>query len=180
MARRSKVLALPAAIKAWLDRELVERGFGGYEAIVGELNARARAAGYDITISRSSAQRYGSAFEERIAALKLASEQAKAVVAAAPDDEGAVSEALMRLVQEKLFQLLMDHQVQPGQQVGLDKLTRAIADIGRMGISHRKWLAEIRERARAAADAAEKIASRGGLSPEAIEQIRGHILGIEG
>lgn len=180
MGRRSKILTLPPEVKAWFDQVLVARSFSDYEAIAAELNERAREAGYEITVSRSAAQRYGSKFEERMAALKLASEQARAVVTATPNNEGAVSEALMRLVQERMFQHLVEHQIDPGKPIAIEKLARAIAEVGRMGISHRKWLDEIRSRARAAADAAAKIAKRGGLSAEAVAEIRAHILGIEG
>lgn len=168
MPPRSKITALPPEVKAWLDSALVDSDFSGYEALAAEL----RAKGYDI--SRSAIHRYGQEFEDRLSALKLASQQARAVVEAAPDNEGAVNEALMRLVQEKLFQLLM---AQDGQ-IDLPKVAKAVAELGKASVVQKKWQAEVREKARAAADAAEALVSKGGLSGNTVQQIRKMILGI--
>jgi hypothetical protein len=50
--------------------------------------------------------RYGQDFAEQLDTLMLVTEQAKAVVEAAPDSEGAVNDALMRVTQEELFLIL--------------------------------------------------------------------------
>lgn len=131
-----------------------------------------KARGY--AISKSALHRYGQAFETRLSALKMASEQARAVVAAAPDEEGAVNEALMRLVQEHLFKLLMAEE----GEFDLPKVARAVAELGRATVTQKKWQAEVRARAEAAAAAVEKIAKKGGLSAESVDQLRREILGI--
>ena len=168
MPPRSKVAGMPAEIKEWLDRALAENNFSDYELLAEELKAR----GY--TISKSALHRYGQAFETRLSALKMASEQARAVVAAAPDEEGAVNEALMRLVQEHLFKLLMAEE----GEFDLPKVARAVAELGRATVTQKKWQAEVRARAEAAAAAVEKIAKKGGLSAESVDQLRSEILGI--
>lgn len=168
MPPRSKVAGLPAQVKAWLDQALVESNFSGYEALSAELEAR----GYQI--GKSALHRYGSEFEDKLAALKLSSEQAKAVVQAAPDDEGAVNEALMRLVQEHLFKLLMAE----GGKIDLPKVAKAVAELGRASVVQAKWKAEVRTRAEAAASEVEKIAKRGGLNAETVAEIRREILGV--
>lgn len=168
MPKRSKVCELPSEVKAWLDAALVQNGFGGYEALSAALAERG------FTIGKSTLHRYGQAFEQRLAAIKTASEQARAVVAAAPDDEGAVGEALLRLVQEQLFQLLMAGD----GTVDIAKVARAVAELGRASVTQKKWLTEVRERARAAAAAAEHIATRAGLSADAVRELRREILGI--
>lgn len=169
MAKRSKINALPKAVKEWLDVALVDGNFSGYEQLEAELKAR----GFDI--GKSSIHRYGSQFEQKLSMLKLASEQAKAIVTAAPDDEGAVNEALMRLVQEHLFKLLT-----ADEEGGFDlpKVARAVADLGRATVTQKKWQTEVRARAAAAADAAERIAKKGGLSAASVAEIRKNILGI--
>lgn len=159
---------MPAEIKEWLDRALAENNFSDYELLAEELKAR----GY--AISKSALHRYGQAFETRLSALKMASEQARAVVAAAPDEEGAVNEALMRLVQEHLFKLLMAEE----GKFDLPKVARAVAELGRATVTQKKWQAEVRARAEAAAAAVEKIAKKGGLSAESVDQLRREILGI--
>ena len=168
MPPRSKVAGMPAEIKEWLDRALAENNFSDYELLAEELKAR----GY--AISKSALHRYGQAFETRLSALKMASEQARAVVAAAPDEEGAVNEALMRLVQEHLFKLLMAEE----GEFDLPKVARAVAELGRATVTQKKWQAEVRARTEAAAAAVEKIAKKGGLSAESVDQLRREILGI--
>jgi len=168
MPPRTKVEALPAEVKAWLDVALVEGNFSGYEQLEDELKARGH------TIGKSSLHRYGSAFEQKLASLKMASEQAKAVVTAAPDEEGAVNEALMRLVQEHLFNLLM---AEDGQ-MDLPKVARAVAELGKASVTQAKWRAEVRTKAAAVAEAAAKIGRKGGLSDDSVNEIRRRILGI--
>lgn len=165
---------LPAEVKAWLDRALVEGNFSGYEALAADLQGRG------IEISRSAVQRYGSGFEKRLKTLRLASEQAKAIVAAAPDDEGSVSEALMRLVQEKLFQVMLEFEVDPDKPLNIASAAKAVAELSRATVGQKKWLAELREKAAAAADAVTQVARKGGLTAESVEEIRRKILGIAG
>ena len=169
MGARSKIALLPKAVKAWLDAALVEGNFSGYELLEAALKER----GHDI--GKSSIHRYGSAFEQKLATLKLASEQAKAVVQATGDDEGAVSEALMLMVQEHLFALLNSSD---RDAIDLPKIARAVADLGRTTVTQKKWQTEVRARTAAAADAAEKIAKKGGLSAASVDEIRRSILGI--
>jgi hypothetical protein len=140
MPKRSKVDTLPPQLKAWLDAELVKRGFADYVELAADLKAK----GADL--SKSSLHRYGSKFEERMAQLKVSTEQARAVVAASPDDEGAMNEALIRLTQDKLFGVLVELDVDP-QSVNLSKLTKSIADLARSSITQKKWQIEVRTKA---------------------------------
>lgn len=172
MPPRSKISKLPKAVKDWLDKALAENGFADYELLAADLKER----GYDI--SKSAIHRYGQDFENRLGALRMASEQAKAIVQSSNDDEGAVSEALMRLVQEKLFQTLLDFQIDPDKPVNLASAAKAVAELARATVSQKKWQAEVRAKAVIAADAVESIAKRGGLSAEALDTIRRDILGI--
>lgn len=168
MPPRSKVSSLPKAVKAWLDKALAENNFSEYESLASELMAQGFA------ISKSALHRYGQDFESKLSALKVASEQAKAVVEAAPDEEGAVNEALMRLVQEHLFKLLMSD----GNNMDLPKVAKAVAELGKASIAQKKWQAEFREKAEAAAARVEKIAKKGGLNQETVNEIRREILGM--
>ena len=104
----------------------------------------------------------------------MASEQARAVVAAAPDEEGAVNEALMRLVQEHLFKLLMTD----GDQMDLPKVAKAVAELGKASVVQKKWQAEWREKVETAAARVEKIAKKGGMSQSTADEIRREILGM--
>lgn len=168
MPPRSKVANLPKAVKAWLDKALAENSFSEYESLAAELSAQG------FSISKSALHRYGQDFESKLSALKMASEQARAVVAAAPDEEGAVNEALMRLVQEHLFKLLMAD----GNTFDLPKVAKAVAELGKASIAQKKWQSEYREKAEAAASRVEKIAKKGGLNQATVDEIRREILGV--
>jgi hypothetical protein len=176
MARRSKIEALPDSAKEWLDRRLVDGNFSDYRGVVSELNRLLEPHG--LTVSKSGLQRYGQSFEERLKSLKLVTEQARAVVAASPDDDGAVNDALVRLTQEKMFQILMEIDVDP-DSVDLAKLARAVAELGKASVLQKRWQAEARRQA--LDEAAKEAGAAGksmGLTDEAVDQIQKRILGV--
>lgn len=141
MAPRSKVHSLPPELKEWLDAELVRRGFGDYVQLAADLKAR----GADV--SKSSLQRYGSPFEQRMAQLKMASEQARALVDAAPDDEDKLGSAVVRMTQEKIFNLLMELDIK-SEDVDVNKLFKNAAEIGKASVAHKRFGMEARAAAK--------------------------------
>ena len=171
MAPRSKVHALPTELKEWLDAELVRRGFGDYVQLAADLKARGA------EVSKSALQRYGSPFERRMAQLKMASEQARAMVDAAPDDEDALGSAVVRLAQEKIFSILMELDID-AEDVDVNKLFKNAAEIGKASVAQKKWRMEVQTKVREAAANVEKIAKKGGLSADSVQQLRREILGI--
>jgi hypothetical protein len=173
MPPRSKVGQLPDPIRQALEQRLISSGFGDYEALSAWLGEQ----GYEI--SKSALHRFGQTFEERCGALRLATQQAKAIVESTPDDEGAMSEALMRLMQERLFTVLLEMEVDPAK-VNIGAVAKALAPIARASIALKKYSSEVREQARAAAEAVNRIATKGGLSAEAAADLREQILGIGG
>ena len=172
MPPRSKILSLPDAVRSELERRLIAGGFADYSALSEWLSAQ----GY--AISRAAVHRYGSAFERRVDALRLATRQARAVVEATPDDTGAMNEAMLRLMQERVFGLLLELELGPGDEKKIAQITRAVADLARAGVAQKKFEQMVRERAASAADEAVAVAREGGLSDEAAELIRSKILGI--
>lgn len=178
MPRRSSITQLPPELKAWLDQELPRRHFSGYE----ELAALLAEKGVDI--GKSSLHRYGQGLQRRIAAIKASTEAAAAIAEAAPDDEGARSAAVISLVQTDLFNVLLDLQ----EAEDLDPVTRtkllaraarSIAQASRADIHVKRYANEVRAKVQAAAQAAEKIARKGGLTARAVNEIRSAILGID-
>lgn len=170
MPKRSTVDALPRELKEWLDDELVKRGFSDYVALAIDLKAKGAA------ISKSSLHRYGSKFEERMAQLKASTEQARAIVAASPDNEGAMSEALVRLTQEKMFAILMDLEIDP-KKIDLTKFSRSVADMTRSAVSQKRWAAEARAEARRELleeqrAKLEAMPNKGGVTPDTKAAIR--------
>lgn len=157
MPRRSKVAGLPPALKEWLDAELVRRGFADYEQLAADLKAQGAEVG------KSSLHRYGTQFEARLAQLKASTEQARAVVAASPDDEGAMNEALIRLTQDKLFNVLVELDVDP-DSVNITKVTKSIADLARASVTQKRWQMDVR--AKVAAELREVEAQAKALKGE--------------
>jgi hypothetical protein len=137
MPRRSKIATLPADIKEWLDAALVKSGHGHFEQLSAELAQRGFA------ISKSTIGVYSQDFEKSLKNLKIASEQAKAVVAAAPDDEDAMSQALVRIAQEQIFKTLQVIEVDP-KKVNITNLTRSIAELVRSSTNAKRWAVEVR------------------------------------
>jgi arginine repressor len=169
--RRNQVTKLPKAIKAWLDRALTTNGFSQYEALAAMLKKK----GY--SISKSTLHRYGRKFEERVSEIKIATEMARTIVEANPDDDNSQNEALIRLCQERMMQVLVESKDSNDPNV-LVKITRAIADVARASVSQKRYREEVRAKARSAAEKVEKLARKGGLSEAGVEAIKREILGI--
>jgi len=170
MPARSKVGQLPPEVKAWLDQSLIEGNFSGYELLEKELEARGCAIG------KSSLHRYGQQFEQRLHAVKLATEQAAAIAAAAPDDAGTMNDALIRLVQQKAFEALLKmEEGAPMKEIGL-----MVARLSNATVKQKQWAAEVRDKAEKVADSVVSIGLKGGWSAETSEKIRREILGIAG
>lgn len=172
MPPRSKVDQLPPEIKAWLDQALVQSNFSQYELLSAKLKKRG------CEISKTGLHRYGQDFEERLKTLRMVTEQARAVVQASPDDDGAVNDALVRLTQEKMFGILMELEVDP-TSIDLTKLARAVAELGKASVAQKRWQMEARKSALAEAAKEAGIAAKSvGLTDDAVEQIKRRILGI--
>lgn len=174
MGTRSKVELLPEAVRTELERRIVSQSFGDYTALADWL------AEQGFEIHRASVYRWGSKFEERCKAVGMIAQQARAMRDAAPDDDGAVTEMLTRLAQEKMFDVLMALEIDP-EDIDATKLFRAIADMNRSAVVAKKYAAEVKVRAAAAAaSVAAKLteASKKGMSAEVAAAIRREILGI--
>lgn len=186
MPRRSSLLQVPVALRERLNARLVQSGFSDYDGLLDWLHDELETAGLELRISRTALWRHGQKFEERLERLRLATERAKAITEGAEDDEGAMNEALVRLVQHENFEMLetmAELDLDPAERAKvLGKLNVGISRIVRASVTSKKWMRDMRaEVAQKAAAAAEKVASltgKGGLSPEVAAQIRAEILGI--
>lgn len=139
MPQRSTISLLPENVRREFDERLIRSGFSDYRGLAEWLGER----GFEI--SKSAAQRYGSKIEERMAALKTATEQAKAIVAASDDDAGELGESLIMLAQEKVFTMLVDLEIDPSK-VNISSLIRNVSELVRGGVTQKKFAAETRKR----------------------------------
>jgi leucyl aminopeptidase (aminopeptidase T) len=102
MPPRSKIDLMPKEIRAELDQRIVEGGFANYRALAKWLHDN----GYEI--GKGAVHRHGEKLERRLEAVKRATEQARAIAEASPDDEAAMNDALIRLVQQIDMDILLD------------------------------------------------------------------------
>jgi hypothetical protein len=72
---------------------------------------------------------------------------------------------------------VLELEVDP-EKVNLGGLTRAIADLSRASVSGKKYAAEVKSRATAAAEAVGSITKKAGMSADVCDKIRREILGI--
>ncbi|HZP45346.1 MAG TPA: phage protein Gp27 family protein [Candidatus Binataceae bacterium] len=176
---RSSIFRLPAELRRELDERLLDNGFADYRGLAAWLRER----GHEIGVE--TIRRYGSKLERRLEAVRLATLQARAAVPTGVGDEdgGRLAEALLRLVQQKMFDVLVD--LAPGdvKQLNLTAVARSIADLGRLKLLERKWQEDLRDRIARRAAAAEKQVMRvvqadGGISEAAQGAIRRALEGI--
>ncbi len=148
MPPRPKVESLPKEVRQELEHRLIAGGFAGYRELSEWLG------GHGFRIGKSSLQAWGKNFEDRVSALHRVTEQARAIVAESPDEEGAVNDALIRLVQEKAYNLLMEMEIDPSA-IDLPKLMRVVAELSRASVSQKRLAAEARKSM--AAEVAAKV-----------------------
>lgn len=178
MSQRGLEARLPIEIREWLEAELLRRGFADYAELTCQLNEKLEAAGAGAA-SRSAVHRFGQNVEERISALKRSTEIARTLATEVGDDEGAMNDALVRLVQDKLFNAVIDLEVDP-EELDVVKLGRVIADLGRASVQQKRHQAEMREKVaqKFAALEAEAKGPKSGLDPETLRRVREEIYGV--
>lgn len=174
MPSRSKITKLPDVIKRELDKRLITGSFSDYRKLSDWLQEQ----GFEI--SRSAINRYGQAFEDRLAAIKVASEQARAVSEAVGDNEGVMNDALISLVQEKAFDVLVN--LQTSDPVAFAKIFPRmgimVAKLSKASVDQKKWMSEAKGKAKDAAEEVVKAVKKSGMSEKTAEEIRKKILGI--
>lgn len=178
MAPPSKVALLPDELRREFESRLIQGAFAGYEALSDWLGEQ----GYEI--SKSVLHKHGQKLKRRLEAIKASTQAAQLLAESVPDEAGALSSAVLNLVQTEMFDLLVSLQeVDDAKDTGdrvklLGNAAHAMADLARASLKQKEWAGQVRERTEAAAAAVEKITRKGGLSAESAEAIRREILGI--
>ncbi len=178
MPPRSRIeTKLPDELKEWIERWLVRHHFSDYRKLTRELNRKMEELQLGISVSRTAVHNFGKSVEERIASLKKSTEVARMIATEAGDDAGELNDAVQRLIQNKLFKLVLELEVDPSK-VDIVKLGHLAADLGRASIAQKKWQQLVRDRAKEAAEKVATLAKRGGASPELVKMMKAEILGI--
>ena len=182
MPARSKIEQLPEDLRKQLDVMIVTKGFSRYR----DLSKWLKEQGY--SISKDAVNRHGQNLEEKLDAIKASTAAARAIVEASPDDEGAMNDALMRLVQDRLFTIMLKLKELEDEDVDVTKVSlasvaRSVAQLSRASVNQKKWQAEARAKVKAQVAAVEEKVDRetraGGLTPEAASEIRKALLDVQ-
>lgn len=177
----------PVALSAELDRELsagVLTNAGALASWLAERGYRIAKRGAD---DRGNPQA-ANGFEARLEAVRLATAQARAIVESSPADDPALAEALTRLVQANLFELLADSAAARAgrshkKKLDLAVLARIVSQLGRVAVAQQKWGVDLRsrlaEKVKGAENQVTELAREAGLSPDTERKIRDALLGIQ-
>jgi Protein of unknown function (DUF3486) len=174
---RPRISTLPRAVRDELNRRLLKGNLSSYASLSQWLKDQ----GYQI--SPRSLAKYGDKLERRLETVKMATEQARAVVDMTEGDDATLNEALLRLVQQHLFAVLVELTPE-ATRANLSALTRCVAEMSRASIMQKKFADEMRTRVEARlADAAQKVvemakAEGTGLTAEAEDEIRRTLMEI--
>ncbi|MDF1622512.1 MAG: DUF3486 family protein [Pseudohongiella nitratireducens] len=180
----SKLQQLPAEVKAWLDARLVKNGFGNYDDLTAQLNAKLEEHGLEITVSRSGLGIYGKAMKDRIEKITASTQAAKLLNESMDDDGDALGMANVALAQDLIFQLMNKYDPDDTENKisvkEISTLFRALGNISRASLPQKQWSKKIREElARKKAEAISQIQAEAGLSDEQFERVRARFLGID-
>ena len=176
-----KIKRMPRDLKNQLDKFLSEG------AMHTSLQLRKWLADNGFEISRRCIDDYRHNFERQLDSVRLATEQARIVCKQFKGDDAQMQSALMRLVQTRLFEILVVAKEKETSKkkrtsptvaaVNVGALARCVSGLVKAETDHRRWT----ERTRAGlAQAEQKIdeARTKGLSKDAAQQIKAVLMEI--
>lgn len=179
MAPRSSIEKLPEDVRRWLERALTENGFSGYV----ELETLLREKGY--SISKSAIHRYGKQIESRLKAIKDSAEIAKLITEQVDDEGDSQSDALMRLVQTDLMNLLIETRNVESLSVkdrlkALGMIGKNIASMTTASVKLKEYQAEHKAKVQAKLDELARTAEKDSSDLPTLERVRQSILEVYG
>jgi Protein of unknown function (DUF3486) len=183
--QRWKIRALPTDLRAELERRLIDGTFQSYGALSNWLLKNG------FKISTTTLFRYGRTFERKLDAVRIATEQARIVCEQFKDDDASIQDALMRLVQTQLFQVLvagnekqevtslheqerraaLEEQAEIIEPINIHAVARSVASLARSEAEYRKRNERAREKIAAAGKKIDEAQAKG-LPVESAEQIK--------
>ncbi len=176
MGRAAATDRLPPDVRAWLEHELRNSNFTGYEALAEKLKDK----GYPI--GATSLWRYGKRMKQLRAKSQIYVEMAKFLP---QDDEDALSGAVLSMIQSNFFDIMMamDSDEEEDNEKRLKMLSdaaHAMANLSRASVNQKKWSRNVREEDARKLAALEKEAKTGksGLDMETLKRVREEIYGL--
>jgi hypothetical protein len=176
-----KVKRMPRDLKDQLDKFLSEG------TMHTSLQLRKWLADNKFEISRRCIDDYRHKFERQLDSVRLATEQARIVCDQFKDDDEQMQSALMRLVQTRLFEILVVAKEKETTQkkrtsptvaaVNVAALARCVSGLVKAETEHRKLLDHTRAGVAAAEKKLEEATAKG-LSKDAAQQIKAVLMEI--
>lgn len=127
-----KVDLLPSELRRWLQDELKERGFAGYEDLAESLNFRLEEEGLELRIGKSAIHAYGQEFQHYAKMQEQAQDEIQAFLEEASlKDEVDVTSALFQqltTIQWRLQMMMADPENLPDPR-GVKDLTTALNNL---------------------------------------------------
>jgi len=164
---------LSPEVRRQLDERIARRDFKNYKELKRWLGQRG------CIIATVSVRRHVLKIERRIEAVRLATAEARAVVNAAGSDDLEINQTLMRLVQQHLFDVLVELNIANLRGGELAALARTVATLARASIAQQKYADQVRVRVLAAQRTVAEAQARG-LTEEGVGQIKRVLMEITG
>lgn len=180
MPRVNLIESLPEEQRKAIEAEIRARNFADYDGLADWVAT----LGLELDVGRSSLGRYGRKLKKRLQAVKDSTEAARMIAEAAPDNEDLRSAAVISMVQSELFEVMIALQdldeAEPGERVGLlESASKSMLAMARASVLQKRWAERVQEKMQKAAQAAEPIAKKAGLSDGDWAAIRAKFLGVE-
>ena len=188
MPPRSKIETLPPEVRRWLDAALSDAGFGKFELLSSLLKER----GHEI--SKSAIGRYSKSIAKKLAAISASTHAAKMIADQAKDDGNALGGAVMTMVNQQLFDIMVSLQeldldgldsddpqdakaaqaVAEGRALVLSKISKALAELNRALQGQKKFYEEAKAKmTRLEAESAQARADgRKGLDADTLAAVK--------
>jgi len=174
-----KMRRMPRDLKQQLDALMADGRFHTSQQLAKWL------ADNGFEISARTINRYGQNFEQRLDAIRMATEQARIVCEQFKDDDAQMQTALLRLVQTQLFQVLAVSKEEGGARrrdatiapVNIGALARCVSGLAKTETEQQKWAERARAKVAAVEQKVEEARAKG-LSTDAADQIRAVLMEI--
>ena len=132
MPPRRKIDLLPPELRRWLQEELKERGFSGYEDLTEALNFRLEGEGLELRVGKSAVHAYGQEFQDYATMQEQAQDEIRTFLEEASlKDEVDVTSALFQqltTIQWRLQMMMADPDNLPDPR-GVKDLTTALNNL---------------------------------------------------
>lgn len=180
----SKIRQAPPELQRALHAMFVEKAFGSIEEVTEWFNGELQAQGIALRVGKSAVGLESQRVRRAQEAIAATTRAMQLIADTAPDEADKRGEALNAMVSQGVFEVLLDVQQateeeDPADRMALlNKAALASARLTTTSVRQRQWRAEVESKAKAEADAVERIARSGGLTDQQCSEIRARILGI--